>query len=279
LFDDAIASQQLGLLDQECERELEEEAEEEVVVETECTTLEPRDEYQWDVQQVMQCGSSLPPCLRAVHLRELAHRLSIAPQLSALGLDDADVWVTQNFMFAIDGVSTEFDSFLRFPDVVLVFPSGKLLLISELEAESLFRCWMDGKWPSKLAATSSPMLVNWSTLRFADREQLPMVCGMRRWVVHDRELCAMHLFLGEPQLHESVENPERAAEPPRFDSMRTLLKTKGAGREELEHGVRALMRVRGTVSCYERSHLQYVIETCNEAESETSVHSLAEHLP
>ncbi|MEW5310745.1 MAG: hypothetical protein WDW38_002512 [Sanguina aurantia] len=136
-----------GAADEECERELEEEAEEEEEVEREIPRMKARPESDWDYAAALRVSSpsALKGVTSIVSLKAFSTLLQ-PTSIDSLGWSPS-VFCTANFALAIPFTAQPsalsksqpgaLNEYLRPVNFSLTYPDGKVLLVSEREADGL----------------------------------------------------------------------------------------------------------------------------------------------
>ena len=152
-----------SVLDEECERVLEQEAEKEKEVETEAPVCEPRAEEDWDVCNL--AGSPLvAPSPRFIPLADAVRRFMRPAELCTIAWAPADagaIFVTSNFVKTLKVVGdgdTDLSLYQRRVDAFVSFADGAVLLLSDREADAL----LQAAWCSlpRRSATAPPLLMH-----------------------------------------------------------------------------------------------------------------------
>jgi hypothetical protein len=245
--------------DEECERELEMEIEEEEEVEVEVPLMTPMSEKPWDYTTALSCRNpiELSPLVGVKLLSEF-----IAKFLEPVALADINwskkIYCTNNFAHTIvHQHGSTLNSFLRVVNLILFFPDGSFLLLSEFEGNSLLKLFWDY---SQRGITRHHLFLHSSLLRQAldGMSEIPLQRSLpldnyRRAsdVISEDSMATMQLFDGET----TYKTEERK------DALRTILRVRNEGtkfcpRAETER----LVEMRGLGKLYPYSDLEAVCE-------------------
>jgi len=222
-------------MDEECERELELEREIEEEKEVEIPRMTPLKESDWDKSRVLQADSlsSLSHVVEVISLTDFIAGKLQPPGLSRFAWSQ-DVYGTSNFFDSVKSQSglplSSLNHYLRMVDVILVFPSKQVLLVSDKEADelinlfwkqtaivslchlSLLRSGLDGKIPG-LLSTSMVLGRKWSSSRMWLRRSTPTQLGCPSdCVVATLQLFAGEAMYGTQTRHEALKNILRGFE-------------------------------------------------------------------
>ena len=149
--------------DEECERELEQERELEKEVERQLPKQIPRSEVDWDYGTILTAPGplDLPDGAGIQNLGDAVSSMlstQLRRQVQRIQFHGSNVYVTKNFFATVmsehNNVVEELDEYLRLPDVLLVYNSGDVLLVSEREAEKILELYQTMPWSSSSEAAA-----------------------------------------------------------------------------------------------------------------------------
>ncbi len=134
--------------DEECERELELEREVEEEEEMEIPQLKPLLEVDWDLNSVFATVSPTAlPAEAGVHSLASFVNQRLTPKTLSRIQWSGKVFGTHNFFQSVQHASgatvTSLNYYLRPIDVIIRFPSGEILLVSDREADELLKLFWD----------------------------------------------------------------------------------------------------------------------------------------
>ncbi|KAJ9453253.1 hypothetical protein DIPPA_05970 [Diplonema papillatum] len=250
-----LLTQQLH--DEECERETEHEREIEEEKEEEVPELTPNAEKWWDASP-LRCAQDVDGVKRAIlpGVYSLVGIVSTAFSSSKfltqyINMSTSQVWVTSNFLHAVNG--THIDQYLRLADAILVVPTYKsspesaLFVLSDFEAERVLQLLH-----AHPGAACAVTLVNWCFLRTSEgTKAIELATQPAPAPRTHAQLAALQLFVGETKYCW------RKQETGRMSSLGKLL------RPNCTKAVLELLRMRQTQAQYDMSDLQSVIEQLN----------------
>ena len=127
--------------DEECERELELEIEEVMEQELQEPQMKPVEEFHWDFASIFQVSSitAIPSCRTVPLCSVLSTHLSVK-SLGKISWSK-NICCTRNFIDTVlNGIHQKvciLDKFLRLADIMIHFPNGEYVLVSEREADHL----------------------------------------------------------------------------------------------------------------------------------------------
>ena len=226
-------------LDQECERELEKEIQKEIEVEAQVGKKTPRSEHDWNHSAILRgddfSGRSI---VKSTELTAMAREHidfgTASPTFSAL------VFATDNFFHCCESSSAENETaggawkvneYLRWVDLYLEFPSQKILLVSEREADAILGAmWLRKRSMKKPTAA----VVQLKSLSSLDQ------------TVSEHETAAktsMRVFSGETSYHQEL-----------FGTIRAVL----AQSQKL---AKVIVHLRGRQASWDRSDLEEATTT------------------
>jgi len=187
-------------VDEECERELELESEIEEEREVEVPMMKPVQEQCWDYSFVFtESTPSRLPC-HPLRLGEL-----VSTHLSPSSLSNIDwpfsIFCTSNFVDTVltrTGLNPKtLDNYLRLVDVIIHFPSKEILLVSEREAETLLRRFLEMRSMNSLPVG---LWFGHRSFEFSTKTSPFLRIGCEYDLtcsVKDHQNCAIQLFAGE----------------------------------------------------------------------------------
>ncbi|KAJ9453254.1 hypothetical protein DIPPA_05970 [Diplonema papillatum] len=243
--------------DEECERETEHERETEEEKEEEVPKLTPSAEKWWDASPLVS-AQDVDDVKRAIlpgvySLADVVSDMFSSSKVLSqyINMPTSQVWVTSNFLHAVDG--THIDQYLRLADAILVVPTCKdspdsaLFVLSEFEAERVLQLLH-----AHPGAACAVTLVNWCFLRTSEgTKAIELATQPAPAPRTHAQLAALQLFGGETKYCW------RKQEADRMSSLGQLL------RPDSKRAVLELLRMRQTQAQYDMSDLQSVIEQLN----------------